>query len=131
MNVAKHWHGGGARYLPSLIALFIMNSFSERTPTSAVFSILCPDVWRFSIVDGESILQLELCAFAPFHINTIIFIFVMAFLAISDQYKTFFQTIFTKWPPAPILDVRNSLLIAYLAISYIYATLIYFLFLTK
>ena len=28
----------------------------------------------------------------------------------------------TKWPPAPILDVRNSLLIAFLAISDRYAT---------
>ena len=26
VNVAKHWHGGGARYLPSLIALLFMRS---------------------------------------------------------------------------------------------------------
>ena len=48
----------------------------------------------------------------------------MAFLAISDQYKTFFGLNFTKWPPAPIFDVRNSLSIAFLAISDRYATLI-------
>ena len=45
--------------------------------------------------------------FWPFQINT----------------KLFFQNIFTKWPPAPILDVRNSLLNAFLAISDLYATL--------
>ena len=43
--------------------------------------------------------------------------------------KLFFQNIFTKWPPAPILDVRNSLLNAYLAISDRYA--IFFLIFDK
>ena len=38
---------------------------------------------------------------------------------------------FTKWPPAPILDIRNSLLIAFLAISDRYATLFFWKFLTK
>ena len=38
---------------------------------------------------------------------------------------------FTKWPPAPILDVRNSLSIAFLAISDRYATLFFRIFLTK
>ena len=38
---------------------------------------------------------------------------LMAFLAISDQYKILF---FTKWPAATILDVRNSLSITFLAI---------------
>ena len=80
--------------------------------------------------------------FLPFQINTIIFIFVivftkwlpaaildvqnslsMAFLAISDQYETFFSEYFTKWPSAPILDVRNSRLNAFLDISDRYATL--------
>ena len=41
--------------------------------------------------------------FLPFQINTIIFIFVWIF--------------FTKWVPAAILDVRNSLSMAFLAIS--------------
>ena len=78
--------------------------------------------------------------FLPFQINTIISIFVifftkwlpaailniqnklsMAFLAILDQYETFFSKHFTKWPP--ILDVRNSRLNAFLAISDRYATL--------
>ena len=45
-----------------------------------------------------------------------------AFLAISDKYETFYNFCFTKWQPAPILDVRNSLLIAFLAISDRYAT---------
>ena len=60
-----------------------------------------------------------------------------AFLAISDRYASLFFIIFdkmtavdlisgyfrsiliffTKWPPAAILDVRKSLLIAFLAIS--------------
>ena len=30
----------------------------------------------------------------------------IAFLAISDQYTTFFFNLFTKWPPAAILKVR-------------------------
>ena len=38
----------------------------------------------------------------------------------------FLWFVFTKWPPAPILDVRNSLLIAFLAISDRYASLIFF-----
>ena len=42
----------------------------------------------------------------------------ITFLAISDHYKTF---VFTQWPPAPILDVGNSHLIAFLAISDRYA----------
>ena len=49
--------------------------------------------------------------FLPFQISTTIFIFVI---------------LFTKWPPAPILDVRNSLLIAFLAISDRYASLNFF-----
>ena len=48
--------------------------------------------------------------FWPFQINT----------------KLVFFLIFTKWPAAPILDVRNSLLIAFLLISDRYATLIFF-----
>ena len=63
--------------------------------------------------------------FLPFQINTIIYIFVnfftkwlpvaildvqnslsMAFLAISDQHKTFLNFV-TKWPAAPILDVGS------------------------
>ena len=51
----------------------------------------------------------------PFQINT----------------KLFFENIFTKWAPAPILDVRNSLLKAFLAISDRYATLIFFKFVDK
>ena len=47
----------------------------------------------------------------------------MAFLSIY-----FFLT---KWPPARILDVRNSLSIAFLAISDRYATLIFLKILTK
>ena len=47
--------------------------------------------------------------FWPFQINTKLFLFF-----------------FTKWPPAPILDVQNSLSIAFLAISDQYATLIFF-----
>ena len=47
-------------------------------------------------------------------------------LAISDQYETGFFLIFTKWPPAPILDVRNSLSIPFLAISDRYATLFFY-----
>ena len=38
---------------------------------------------------------------------------------------------FTKWPPAPITDVQNSLLIAFLAISDRYSTLFFWRFLTK
>ena len=37
--------------------------------------------------------------------------------------RNFKKNVFTKWPPAPILDVRNSLSIAFLAISDRYATL--------
>ena len=48
---------------------------------------------------------------------------LIAFLAISDQYATFF---FTKWLPAAILDDRKSLSITFLAISDQYATLIIF-----
>ena len=47
----------------------------------------------------------------------------IAFLAISDQYATFF---FTKWLPAAILDDLRSLLIAFLAISDQYTTFICF-----
>ena len=47
--------------------------------------------------------------FWPFQINT----------------KLLFFFIFTKWPAGPILDVRNSLLIAFLAISDQYAALIF------
>ena len=74
----------------------------------------------------------------------------IAFLAISDRYRTFFWRPFwvseihfrshfwtfqiytelfiflyillTKWPPAAIFDVRNLLSIAFLAISYLYGT---------
>ena len=46
--------------------------------------------------------------FSPFQINTQLFFF------------------FTKWLPAAILDDRKSLFIAFLAISYQYATLIFF-----
>ena len=58
----------------------------------------------------------------------------LTFDGISDHFRSirnFFQNIFAKWPPAPILDVRNSLLNAFLAISDRYATLFYFKFLTK
>ena len=51
------------------------------------------------------------CHFWPFQNNT----------------KLFFQNIFTKWTAAPILDVRNSLLNVFLAISDRYETLIIFL----
>ena len=47
----------------------------------------------------------------------------IAFLAISDQYATFF---FTKWLPTALLGDRKSLLIAFLAISDQYATFIFF-----
>ena len=40
----------------------------------------------------------------------------VAFLAISDQYATFFNFIFTKWLPSAILDGRNLLWITFLAI---------------
>ena len=46
----------------------------------------------------------------------------MAFLALSDQYETFFKIFFTKWLAAPILDVRSSLSITFLAISDQYET---------
>ena len=74
--------------------------------------------------------------FSPFQINTQLLIFftkwllaailddrkslLIAFLAISDQYATFF--IFTKWLPAAILDDRKSLSNAFLAISDQYTT---------
>ena len=46
----------------------------------------------------------------------------IAFLAISDQYTTFFLfDLFTKWLPAAILDGRKLLSIAFLAISDQYA----------
>ena len=83
--------------------------------------------------------------FLPFQINTTILIFVkfftkwlpaaildvrkslsVAFLAISDQYATFFYLFFTKWLPSAILDVRNSLWITFLAILDQYRFLIYF-----
>ena len=75
---------------------------------------------------------------------------LIAFLAISDRYAAavghigcpkitfdhisyhfrsicnFFFNFLTKWLPAAILDVRNSLSIAFLAISNRYATLIVF-----
>ena len=51
----------------------------------------------------------------------------VAFLDISDKYKTFFFN-FYKMATGGILDVRNSLLIAFLAISDQYATL-FFLYL--
>ena len=58
----------------------------------------------------------------------------LTFDCISGHFRSiqnFFQNIFTKWPPAPILDVRNSLLNAFLAISDRYATFIFFKSLTK
>ena len=48
--------------------------------------------------------------FSPFQINTQLF---------------FFFNLFTKWPPAAILDDRKSLSIAFLAISDQYATFLY------
>ena len=53
----------------------------------------------------------------------------IAFLAILDQYGIFYFIFyfFTKWPLAPILDIRN-LLLALLAISDRYATLFFFEF---
>ena len=42
-----------------------------------------------------------------------------------------FLNFFYKWPAAPILDVRNSLSIAFLAISDRYATLIFLNFFDK
>ena len=53
---------------------------------------------------------------------------LIAFLAISDQYATFF---FTKLLPAAILDDRKSLSIAFLAISDQYATFFFLIFGTK
>ena len=48
----------------------------------------------------------------------------MTFLAILDQYGIlFYFRFFTKWPLALILDVQNSLLIAFLAISDRYTNL--------
>ena len=75
--------------------------------------------------------------FSPFEINTQLFFtkclpaanlddrksFLIAFLAISDQYATFFST---KWLPVSILDDRKSILIAFLTISDQYVTLIFF-----
>ena len=77
--------------------------------------------------------------FSPFQINTQFFIFFtkwlpaailddrkslsIAFLAISDEYATFFST---KWLPVAILDDRKSLSIAFLAISDQYETFILF-----
>ena len=52
----------------------------------------------------------------------------IAFLAISDQYPTFF---FTKWLPAATLDDRKSLLIIFLTISDQYATFIFLDFVHK
>ena len=44
---------------------------------------------------------------------------------ISGHFRSIrnFFIFFTKWPTAPILDVRNSLLVAFLAISDRYVTL--------
>ena len=64
---------------------------------------------------GENYRQRAGSHFGPFQINTIILI-----------RNFFFQNFFTKWPPAPILDVRNSFLITFLAISDRYTTLICF-----
>ena len=53
----------------------------------------------------------------------------LSFLAILDQYATLtFLEILTKWLPSAILNIRNSLSIAFLAISDRYTTLF---FLTK
>ena len=51
--------------------------------------------------------------FSPFQINTQLF---------------FFLKMFSKWPPAAILDDRKSLSIAFLAISDQYATFFFFNF---
>ena len=83
--------------------------------------------------------------FLPFQIHTIIFIFVsfftkwlpaailvvqnslsMAFLSISDQYKTFFFNFFYKMAGGAHLGCSKFTLIPFLAISDRYATLIYF-----
>ena len=50
--------------------------------------------------------------------------FRIAFLAISDQYATFFF-FFTKWLPAAILDDRKLLSIAVLPISNQYAAFVF------
>ena len=47
---------------------------------------------------------------------------LIACLAISDRYGTFFLKLLPICPPAVILDVRNSLSFAFLAISYRYGT---------
>ena len=54
----------------------------------------------------------------------------LTFDGISGRFRSiqklfFFKVFFTKWPPAPILDVQNSLSIAFLAISNRYATLFF------
>ena len=75
--------------------------------------------------------------FSPFQINTQLFFlnfFSIAFLAISDQYATFFFEFFFKMvdgrhfgsPFWAILDDRKSLSIAFLAISDQYATFFFF-----
>ena len=51
--------------------------------------------------------------FSPFQINTQLF---------------FFWNLFSKWPPAAILDDRKSLSIAFLAISDQYATFVFEIF---
>ena len=53
----------------------------------------------------------------------------ITFLAILDQYGIFY--FLTKWPPALILNVQNSLSITFLAISDRYATLFFWEILTK
>ena len=53
---------------------------------------------------------------------------------ISNHFRmirNFCFLIFTKWPAAPILDVRNSLSMAFLAISDRYSTYIFWKSLTK
>ena len=55
----------------------------------------------------------------------------IAFIAISDQYSTFFSDFFTKWLAASILDDRKSPSITFLAISNQYATFILFDFIHK
>ena len=61
--------------------------------------------------------------------NLFIFIFLIAFMAISDRYGIYiFWKCLTKWLPSAIFDVRNSLLIEFLAILDECATYIFWKF---
>ena len=101
-------------------------------------------MWHLFIVAiMKSHTKLELCAFAlkgEHNVYSLIpnipvciyidqkWIYIKLYSASSrfEHCSNHFKNCFTKWPPAPILDVRNSLLIAFLAISDRYATLNYF-----